>query len=136
MLEPLMLLASQSFGLAPFFVSMAFRMKGKYLWHGIIMIVLIAIGWFTVAVSIPDFLNSSYMATIMNPPSTLVVSSLHMLLGFAALVFGTWLVALWRPRSTDFAAKSRRAWQLTLIGWVSAYVVGLLLYVAVTTNLI
>ncbi len=136
MLDPLTLLAFQSFGLALFFVSMAFRMKANYLWHGIIMIVLIAIGWFTVVVSIPDFLNSSYMATIMNPVSTLVVSSFHMLLGVVALVFGSWLVALWRPRSTDFAVKSGRAWQLTMIGWVSAYVVGLLLYVAVTTNLI
>ena len=136
MIDPLMLLAFQTVGLVLFFVSFAFRMKDKYLWHGVIMIVLIAIGWFTVVMSIPDLMNSSYVQTIMNPSSTMVVSSLHMLFGFAALVFGTWLVALWRPRSTDFAAKSRRVWQLTLITWVLAFVVGLLLYVAVTTNLL
>lgn len=136
MLDPLMLLAFQTVGLVLFFVSMAFRMKGKYLWHGVIMIVLIAIGWFTVVMSVPDFLDSSYIQTIMNPSSTLVVSSLHMLFGVLALVFGTWLVLLWRPRSTDFAAKSRRAWQATVITWILAYVVGLLLYVAVTTTLL
>jgi len=136
MIDPLMLLAFQTVGLVLFFVSFAFRIKGKYLWYGVIMIVLVALGWFTVVMSIPDLMNSSYVQTIMNPSSTMVVSSLHMLFGFAALVFGTWLVALWRPRSTDFAAKSRRVWQLTLITWVLAFVVGLLLYVAVTTNLL
>jgi hypothetical protein len=129
-----MLLAFQTVGLVLFFVSMAFRMKGNYLWHGIIMIVLIAIGWFTVVMSVPDFMNSSYMQTIMNPSSTMVVSTLHMLFGVVALVFATWLVALWRPRSIDFAAKSKRIWQSTVISWVLAYVVGLLLFVALTTT--
>jgi uncharacterized membrane protein YozB (DUF420 family) len=72
----------------------------------------------------------------MSPFSTMAVFGLHAFFGIATLIFGTWLVALWRPRSTDFAAKSKRIWQITAILWVLAFAVGLLLYVALTTTLL
>jgi hypothetical protein len=131
---PEMLLALQTVLLVPFLVSMVFRMKGNYLVHGIIMIVLVAAGWFATIVSLPNFMDNSFMEPYMSTSSTLAVAGSHMFFGVATYFFGTWLVALWRPRSTDFAAKSKRIWQTTAILWILAYVVGLLLYVAVTTN--
>jgi hypothetical protein len=124
MFEPEMILAFQSVFLVVLFVSMAFRMKGNYLVHGIIMIVSIAIGWVAFLTVIPNYMDSSFMQTYMSPSSTWVAFVLHSVLGVAPLIFGTWLVALWRPRSTEFAAKSKRIWQLTVISWVIAYVVG------------
>ena len=127
-------LAFQSVFLVLLFVSIAFRMKGNYLVHGIIMTVLTAGAWVAVVGTLPMFMDSSIMQNYTSPSSTLVVSGLHLFIGVAELVFGTWLVALWRPRSTDFAAKSKRIWQSIVILWVLAYMVGLLLYVALTTT--
>jgi hypothetical protein len=128
-----MILAFQTVFLAMLFGSMAFRVKGNYLVHGIILIVALAIGWVAFLATLPNFMDSSYMQTLTNPSSTLAVFSVHAFFGLATLVFGTWLVALWRPRSTEFAAKSKRIWQLTAIVWVAAYVVGVLLFVARNT---
>jgi hypothetical protein len=133
-MEPEVILAFQSVLLVPFFVSMALRMKGKYLVHGIIMIVLAAIGWIAFLGS-TTMMDASFSETYMSQSSTLVVFGLHGFFGIVALISVTWLVALWRPRSTEFAAKSKRIWQLTVISWISAFVVGLLLYVALTTTL-
>ena len=129
-----MLLAFQTVLLIPFFVSIAFRNKGNHLVHGIIMIALVAAGWFATVMSLPNFMDSDFMEPYMSQSSTLAVYGSHMFFGVATYFFGTWLVALWRPRSTDFAAKSKRVWKITALLWVLAYVVGLLLYVAVTTN--
>ncbi len=130
MIEPDTLLLFQTGGLILFFASMALRMRGNNLVHGIMMIALVAIGWSSVAMSLPSFMDSSFMQPYMNPSSTFGAFSLHSILGIGALVFGTWLVALWRPRSTDFAAKSKKIWQATTGLWVSTYVVGVLLFFA------
>ena len=118
----------QSVFLVVLFVSMAFRMKGNYFVHGIMMIVALIMGWVGFFVVIPSYMDSSFMQPYKSPASTFVAFSLHTFLGVATLILGTWLVALWRPRSTEFAAKSKRIWQLTVIFWVLAYVVGVLLY--------
>ena len=125
----------QSVVLVVLFVSMAFRMKGNYLVHGIITIVQLAVLWVVFLMLIPSYLDSSFMQPYMSPSSTLVAFVLHTIFGVAQLIFGTWLVALWRPRSTDFAVKSKRIWQLTVICWVSAYVIGLWLYVELRPTL-
>jgi uncharacterized membrane protein YozB (DUF420 family) len=107
---------------------MAFRMKGNYLVHGITMIVAVvplSIGSLMV---LTDYMDRSFLQPYMSTASTFVAFSLHTFLGIAALIFGGWLVALWRPRSTEFAVKSKRIWRLTVTFWVSAYVVGVLLY--------
>ena len=134
MMEPDMLLVFQTFGLVLFVVSMFFRMKTNYLLHGIIIILLVAIGWVVTIMSIPSFMDSTSMEPYISPISTLVLASLHILFGIASLIFATWLVALWRPRSTDFAVKSEKIWKLTAMYWILAYAVGLLLYVALTTT--
>lgn len=118
----------QSVFLVVLFVNMAFRMKGNYFVHGIMSIVSVTIKWVMLFLMIPSYMDSSFMQTYMSPTSTFVAFSLHTFFAVATPIFGTWLVALWRPRSTEFAAKSKRIWQLTVIVWVLAYVVGVLLY--------
>jgi hypothetical protein len=129
-MEPASILLFQSVFLVALFVSMAFRMKGNYLVHGIIMIVAVAIGWVATLMNIPSFFDSNFLQPYMSPSSTFAAFSLHSILGVATLVAGTWLIALWRPRSTDFAVKSTRVWQSTVILWLLAYVVGVWLFFA------
>lgn len=103
--------------------------------HGItmvvaVLIVIIGIGAVSVFFGSSDVINEYYM----NPTSTLVVFSLHSLVGISTLISGVWLVALWRPSSSEFVAKSKKIWRLTISLWAIAFMVGILLYVALTTT--
>jgi hypothetical protein len=122
--------------LNPFLVSIIFRTKGNYYMHGITMILAVIIeliGIFSVAIL---FADSSSMELLMNPSSTMAVFGTHSLFGIATLISAVWLVTLWRPESTNYPVKSRWIWKSTIILWVLAFGVGLLLYLALTTNLL
>ena len=54
----------------------------------------------------------------------------HAVLSIPAIFFGVWLIALWRPRSMSFAAKSKRIAQTTSILWILSYVAGVLGFIA------
>jgi len=138
-MDPLMLLVSQSVFTVLVLVSTAFRMKRNYLVHGIILIALVVIEWGALsAVAVSSILSGESMQFLMEPLSTLIVFALHGLFGFVAFVGGTLLLVLWwRPSSlTSFAAKSEMAWRVTLISWIISFVVGVFLYVPVTTALL
>ncbi len=138
-IDPLMLLVQQGVFTVLVLVSMAFRMKRNYLVHGIMLIALIVIEWGAlIAVAASSILSGESMQFLMEPLSTMIVFALHGLFGFVAFIGGTLLLALWwRPSSfTSFAAKSEMAWRVTLISWIISFVVGIFLYVAVTTTLL
>jgi hypothetical protein len=61
---------------------------------------------------------------------------LHGVFSIPALLFGLWLVVLWRPESTTFAAKSRRLTQLTTILWTPSYIVGILDFIILHTTIL
>jgi uncharacterized membrane protein YozB (DUF420 family) len=121
-----------------FLVSMAFRMKGKYLVHVVTLLVAVIsmlsfFAWWIYEIA-PSF--DSYLPTVLSPPLHLVNWLAHEFLGISTLVLGVWTVSFWRLGSTQFEVKSKRIWRLTWIFWVLAYVVGLLLFVVLNTNYI
>lgn len=128
-------LVMQTFWTALVLVSMWFRMKGNYFVHEITMLAVICawlVGFSAVLLMGP--LSSSSLQLFSSSPSRLVMNSLHGIFSIPALVFGIWLVALWRPGSILFAAKSKRIAQLTIVFWVSSYVVGILDFVVLHTT--
>jgi hypothetical protein len=125
----------QTFLTALVFVSMWFRMKGNYFVHEITMLVVMCIlivGFSTVLLMGP--FSSASSQILSNTPLRWVMNSLHAIFSIPALVFGTWLVALWRPESTSFAAKSKRIAQLTTVFWVPSYGVGVLDFLVLHTT--
>jgi hypothetical protein len=107
-------------------VSMWFRMKGNYFMHEILMLIVMsawAVG-FTAVLFMDPFSGSSQI--LATTPLRLVMNALHGIFSVPALVFGLWLVVLWRPGPASFPAKSRRIAQLTAFFWVPSYVVGVL----------
>ena len=78
-------------------VSMWFRMKGNYFVHEITMLIVISAWWigFSTVLLMDPF--SSSTEVFSNTPLRLIMNSLHGIFSIPALVFGTWLVALWRP---------------------------------------
>jgi hypothetical protein len=136
-IDPLTLLVLQNVWTVLVLVSTAFRMKRNYRVHGIILIALIVIEWVPlIAIAASSILSGESMQHLMEPLSTLIVFALHGIFGLIALIGSTLLLALWwRPSSlTSYAAKSEMAWRVTLISWIVSYVVGVFLYVAVTTT--
>jgi uncharacterized membrane protein YozB (DUF420 family) len=120
-----------------FLVSMVFRIKGKYRVHVLTLLVAIIsmlsfFAWWIYEIA-PTF--DSYLPTVLSPPLHLINWLAHEFLGISTLVLGVWIVSLWRLGSNKFEVKSKRIWRLTMILWVLAYVVGLLLFVTLNTPL-
>ncbi len=134
-MDPVAVLSFQTVFLALLFVSMAFRMKGNYLVHGIIVIVAVAVGWIAVVMTVPEFMNSSYTQTFTGATWSFALVVGHVFLGLSTLIAGTWLVALWRPRSTDFAVRTNGIWHAIVVLWVLAYVVGVTIFLTFHTTL-
>jgi uncharacterized membrane protein YozB (DUF420 family) len=127
----------QSFIFVLFLVSVAFRMKGKYLAHVVTLLVAVIsmlsfFAWWVFEIA-PTF--DSYLPTVLSPPLHLANWLAHEFLGISTLVLGVWIVSLWRLGYNKFRVKSKRIWLLTSILWVLAYVVGLLLFVTLNTPL-
>jgi uncharacterized membrane protein YozB (DUF420 family) len=116
----------QTFWTVLVLVSMWFRMKGNYFVHEIMMLI-VTCAWvvgFTAVLFMNPFSTSTEVFS--STTSRIVMNSLHAIFSIPALIFGAWLVALWRPGSTSFAAKSKRIAQLTTVFWIPSYVVGVL----------
>ena len=124
-------LVMQTFWTTLILVSMWFRKKGNYLVHGIIMIVVVGatlISFSSVLLMTPP--SGSSMQIYFSSPLKMAEFVSHAILSIPAIFFGVWLVALWRPKSTSFPAKSKRIAQTTAILWVLSYVAGVLGFVA------
>jgi hypothetical protein len=114
-------------------ISMWIRFKGHFFAHEITM--LIAICALFVSFSAVLFMGPlTSSSDFSSSPSRLIMNSLHGIFSIPAMVFGLWLVALWRPESTSFATKSQRIAQLTTIFWIPSYVVGVLDFIILHTT--
>jgi uncharacterized membrane protein YozB (DUF420 family) len=113
-------------------------MKGNYLLHVATLSVAIVsmlsfFTWWVYEIA-PTF--DSYLPTVLSPPLHLVNWFAHEFLGISTLVLGIWTVSLWRLGSSAFEIKSKRIWRLTMIFWILAYVLGLLLFIILNTKII
>lgn len=125
----------QSLWMSLLLVSMWFRKKGNYFIHGILAIVVVSITITSfLGVLILSPMDSGSTSEYFASPIDIAVLLAHSIVSFPALAFGVWLVALWRPNSASFAAKSKRAAQLTTVFWILSYVVGILDYLLLRTN--
>ena len=128
-------LVIQTFWTGLVLASMWFRVKGNYFAHEITMLVVMSGSLLAFsAVLLMDPLSGGSMEVFSSTPLRLVMNSLHAIFSIPALGLGVWLVALWRPGSTSFVAKSRRIAQLTAIFWVLSYGVGVLDFMILHTT--
>jgi hypothetical protein len=109
-------------------VSMAFRMKGKYLVHLITMIAAVVSGWTVFGLAFSLFADSASIQTLTNPTFNLASLISHAFLGLSSFISGMILIALllWNralPGRSNLVAKT-----VTIL-WVLAYAVGAVFYV-------
>jgi hypothetical protein len=116
------------------FGSLWFRGKGNFFVHELLMLIVIcawAVGLTAVLFMDPFSTSTDVFA---NTPLRLVMNILHGAFSVPALVFGVWLVALWRPNSTVFPSKTQRLAQLLPLFWLASYIVGVLDFIALHTT--
>jgi uncharacterized membrane protein YozB (DUF420 family) len=130
-------LAMQTFWTALVLISMWFRTKSNYLAHEITMIVVVtaALVSFSAVLSMSP-MSSNSLQIYFSSPLKLAVTASHSIFSILALVFGLWLVALWRPRSISSAVKGKRIAQTTTALWILAYVAGVLAFAVLHTTLL
>jgi uncharacterized membrane protein YozB (DUF420 family) len=127
----------QTLWLTLLLVSMWFRKKGNYLIHGILLIAVVSITIVSfVGVLVMSPMNSTSMQGYFGSPVDIAVFFAHAVFSFPALVFGLWLIALWRPSSPSYRAKSRRIAWLVTVFWVLSYIVGILDYLIIRIHLL
>jgi len=128
-------LIMQTFWTALVFVSMWFRKNGNYFLHEITMLIVMC-AWIVgfSAVMLMDPFASS-LEIYVGTPLRWIMNILHAVFSIPALVFGIWLVALWRPGSTAFPTKSRKMAQLTLVFWIPSYIVGVFDFLVLHTTI-
>ena len=129
-------LVFQTFWTGLVFVSLWYRKKGNYFLHELSMLVIMS-AWLVgfSAVLTMDPLSSNPMI-ISSSLVRLVMNGLHAVFSIPALVFGLWLVALWRPESMSFATKSKRIAHLMFVFWVPSYVVGVVDFLLLHTTIL
>ncbi|PVX24697.1 MAG: hypothetical protein CW716_09565 [Candidatus Bathyarchaeum sp.] len=126
----------QTFWASFVLMSMWWRSKGNYFVHEITMLIVMCqslVGFS--AVLLMDPMSFSSMAVLANTTTRLVMNFLHVIFSVPALALGTWLVAIWRPDSSTYPAKSRRIAQLTAVLWMLSYAVGALDFLILHTTL-
>ena len=126
----------QTFWASFIFMSMWWRWKGNYFVHELTMLIVMcqSLVGFSV-VLLMDPMSFSSMAVLANTTTRLIMNFLHVIFSVPALALGTWLVAIWRPDSSTYAAKSERIAQLTLVLWLLSYAVGALDFLILHTTL-
>ena len=121
----------QTFWTALILLSMWFRKKGNYLVHGIIMTIVVGAtlaSFSMVLLMTPP--SSGSMAVYFSSPMKVAELVSHAVLSIPAIFSGVWLVALWRPKSTSFPAKSEKIAKTTAILWVLSYLAGVFGFIA------
>jgi uncharacterized membrane protein YozB (DUF420 family) len=117
--------------------SMGLRIRGKYLWHTITMIIAVA---YTLvlffAFGLPSLFDTNYNSIFTASNLHTAAFGLHAFFGIATLACALWLIALWRPKSTNFPTKSKPIAQAVTILWASAYAVGIAVFIIFNTTLI
>ncbi len=128
-------LIMQTFWTILVLVSMWFRKKGNYFVHEITLLIVMCV-WLVgfSAVIFMDPLSLTSLEAFSNTPLRLIMNILHGVFSVPALVFGIWLIALWRPESTTFPDKTKRLAQLTTIFWIPSYIVGVLDFMILHTT--
>jgi uncharacterized membrane protein YozB (DUF420 family) len=117
----------QTFWMSILLAGMWFRSRGNYFLHEVLSIITVAatlVSFALVIVMSPP--GGSDMQVYFSSPLNLWVFLAHAVFSFPAIIFGVWLVAIWRPNSVTYAAKSKRIAQLTIVFWILSYVVGIL----------
>ncbi|MBN1244144.1 hypothetical protein JXA31_00960 [Candidatus Bathyarchaeota archaeon] len=117
------------------FGSLGLKGRKKLRQHGITMLIAVVLHTISIlAVMIPSFgvITSGDFPVLIS-----AIAYVHGITGIIAEVFGVWIIATWRLRtSLQYCAPKKKLMRLTLILWLIALFLGILLYLHFYTTLL
>jgi hypothetical protein len=132
-------LIMQSIWLSLILVSVLFRKSGNHFVHGFLMsavVIATLLSFASVLVMWTPVDSANTTAVYFSSTGKLAELVVHGIFSIPALVFGAWFIALWRPNSATFPAKSKRIVRLLVVMWVLSYLAGVVGYVVDYTTLL
>jgi len=112
------------------FGSMGLKRRKKFRQHGITMLLAVVLHTTTILlVMIPSFIGFiPYFSTNISDTIS-IIAIIHGIMGILAEVFGVWIVTSWRlQKSLQHCAPRKKLMRVTLILWLTALFLGVLLY--------
>jgi len=115
------------------FGSLGLKGKKKFRQHGITMLLAVVLHTISIlAVMIPSFgaITSGDFPVLVS-----AIAYVHGITGIIAEICGVWIIATWRLRtSLQYCAPKKKLMRLTLISWLVALFLGVLLYLRFYTT--
>ena len=132
----------QSLILIVFFVSIFFKIKGKFVIHGTLMLFAVTSSIVVFLLISPVIMNekassiTNYIQLFFDSPINTVFFALHTTSTVIAVLLGVWVVSSWRFRSKQFCAPKKKIMRLISLLWILGYIAGLFIHLFLNTNLI
>jgi uncharacterized membrane protein YozB (DUF420 family) len=120
------------------FVGYTLMTKTRFRYHGIIMLIAVALHIIMIlGLMVPSFVLAIIPLITENSTNVgVMLAPIHIIPGTIAAVLGVWIVSSWRLREPlQYCAPKKRIMVVTLILWVTALVIGVLVYLGLYTNL-
>lgn len=117
------------------FVSLGLKGKKKFREHGITMLIAVVLHSISIfAVMVPSFL---VIPSVDISAAVSAITYVHGIAGILAEVCGVWIVVSWRLRtSLQYCAPKKNLMRITLIAWLTALLLGILIYLHFYTTLL
>ena len=111
-------------------VSLGLKTQKKFRLHGITMLAAVVLHLISVIiVMIPSYISMLPLITEGALSAVYVITFIHGIIGILTTVLAIWIVASWRLRqSLKYCAPKKSAMRATLILWVLAVILAILLY--------
>ena len=132
----------QSLILITLLMSLSFKVKGKFVIHGTLMLATVISAIAVFLLLSPSIMSenastfTNYMQQFFDSPLNFTLFIAHTSLSTLAVLLGIWVVSTWRFRSNLFCAPKKKVMRLISILWVLGYIVGILFHLVINTNVI
>ena len=115
--------------------SISLKLERKYVLHGMTMLIAMVLNVLSfLLVMLPSLLGLVIIRT--QPLHVVSIAALiHACVGAVSIVLGLWIIVLWHLQSsTKNCVKRKKMMRLTLILWLLALAVGIVLYMFLNTS--
>ena len=108
-------------------LSLVLKRKQKYVWHGNVMLLAVAIN----AVALLAHMGPSLIYLPEEPFFVTILGIIHAVIGTVGEVLGFWIAVPWAfgEAKTQSCAKKRKHMRKTMLLWILAFVLGMVFYV-------
>ncbi|MEJ2127181.1 MAG: hypothetical protein P8X84_06750 [Candidatus Bathyarchaeota archaeon] len=108
-------------------LSLILKKKGRYVWHGNVMLLAVVIN----ALTLLAHMGPSLIYLPDEPFFVTILGIIHAIIGTVGVVLGFWIAVPWAfgDSKTQSCAKKRKHMRKTTMLWIASFVLGMIFYV-------